>query len=205
MPKWSRFNAIWVKTGTERDRLSVLYELIILSLLMRCPTHGYVIIGVINDVVGPRAKASNGRVYPLLTKLDADGLIQVAGETVSDGGRLARIFTITKKGRRRFRELMLDSSSNPREQRELFAFKVTAFDHITKQERIGLLEHYHRFATDHTEHQRRQAQDIAQATTYGHTDQERRRFASVFAHLVDLWEAEATWAGTLLELEKRLD
>lgn len=97
---------------------------------------------------------------------------------------------------------MLDSSSNPKDQRELFAFKVTAFDHISRSERVGIVDSYCRFATDHAEHQRRQARDIAQATTYGHTDDERRRFASVFAHLVTLWEREAIWASTLLEHEK---
>jgi DNA-binding PadR family transcriptional regulator len=75
-----------------------VYELIALSLLMRGPLHGYIITGVINDVIGPHAKASNGRLYPMMTKLTADGLVKVHAETTTDGGRTARTFAITKAG-----------------------------------------------------------------------------------------------------------
>src|SRR3954466_11511481 len=105
-----------------------MYELIILSLLMRGATHGYVIAGVINDVIGPFARASNSRIYPLLTQLEQRGLIAVHGEATSDGGRTSRAFSITKQGRARFRELMLDRSSSPREYRDVFAFKAAALD-----------------------------------------------------------------------------
>src|SRR5262245_45987167 len=102
-----------------------MYELIILSLLMRGATHGYVIAGVVNDVIGPFARASNGRIYPLLAKLAAEGLIAVSEEATSVGGRLSRSFSITEAGRARFRQLMLDTSATPRVYRDLFAFKVT--------------------------------------------------------------------------------
>src|SRR5437762_13308084 len=103
-----------------------MYELIILSLLHRGAVHGYLIAGVINDVIGPFARASNGRIYPLLTKLEEDGLVSVKEEATSEGGRVSRSFAITEAGRTRFRQLMLDTSSSPREYRDLFAFKVTA-------------------------------------------------------------------------------
>jgi DNA-binding PadR family transcriptional regulator len=41
-----------------------MYELIILSLLMRSPAHGYLIAKIINDMFGPYTKISNGRLYP---------------------------------------------------------------------------------------------------------------------------------------------
>lgn len=37
-----------------------MYELIILSLLMREPSHGYLISKIINDIIGPIAKVSHG-------------------------------------------------------------------------------------------------------------------------------------------------
>jgi DNA-binding PadR family transcriptional regulator len=178
-----------------------VYELIILSLLMRGTTHGYVIGCVINDVVGPFARASNGRLYPLLNNLEEDGLVSVHEETTSEGGRVARSFSITASGRERFRQLMSDTSSNPREYRELFAFKVTAFDQIRPEERLQILEHYVEFARAHVRHLEQQANDIDQASSYGHTAAHRARFANVFRHLVAVWKREAEWASEMLREE----
>lgn len=180
-----------------------MYELIILSLLVRGATHGYVIAGVINDVIGPFARASNGRIYPLLTQLEKQGLISVHEEATSDGGRVSRSFAITAAGRARFRELMLDTSSSPREYRELFAFKVNAFDHIAPADRVRILDHYVHFADAHVRHLEGQAVDLATATTYGLSDAERRRFAIVFDHLTAVWRREAEWARTMLAAETK--
>ena len=180
-----------------------MYELIILSLLMRRATHGYVIAGVINDVIGPFARASNGRIYPLLAQLEEQGLISVHDEATSDGGRVSRSFAITAAGRVRFRELMLDTSSNPREYRELFAFKVNAFDYIVPADRVRILDHYVQFADAHVRHLEGEAADLATATTYGMSDAERRRFAGVFDHLTAVWRREAEWARTMLAAERK--
>ena len=179
-----------------------MYELIILSVLIRGEVHGYVIAGVINDVIGPHARASNGRIYPLLAKLTDDGLIAVHNETTSRGGRLARRFAVSDTGRERFLQLMGDTTANPREYRDLFAFKVTAFDQIPRRERIRLLEHYQAFARDHAIHHEAQGLDIAQSETYGIAPSERRRFAAVFEHLVTVWNTEHRWATALLQAER---
>ena len=52
-----------------------MYELIILSLLMRFPMHGYLIAKIANDLIGPWAKISVGSFYPLLSKLEQQGYI----------------------------------------------------------------------------------------------------------------------------------
>ena len=49
-----------------------MYELIILALLRYHHFHGYLIAKIINDIVGPYAKISNGRLYPLLAKLEKE-------------------------------------------------------------------------------------------------------------------------------------
>jgi DNA-binding PadR family transcriptional regulator len=180
-----------------------MYELIILSLLMRSKTHGYVIAGVINDVIGPFARASNSRIYPLLTQLEERGLIAVHGEATSDGGRVARAFSITKQGRVRFRELMLDRSSSPREYRDVFAFKAAALDLIEREDRVHVLEHYVEFARAHVRHLTEQGNDLAEATDYGHSEEQRARFSSVFGHLVAVWQREADWATGMLDAERK--
>ena len=54
-----------------------MYELIILSLLMRWPMHGYLIVKVTNDQIGPWAKMSSGTLYTILSRLEQTGLIAV--------------------------------------------------------------------------------------------------------------------------------
>jgi DNA-binding PadR family transcriptional regulator len=179
-----------------------MYELIILSLLMRGATHGYVIAGVINDVIGPFARASNGRIYPLLTKLEEDGLISVKEESTSEGGRVSRSFSITEPGRERFRQLMIDTTSSPREYRDLFAFKVTAFDQLVAADRVAVLRHYIDFARAHVQHLQAQGRDLGEnATRYGHSREQAQRMSAVFEHLIDVWQDEARWAEALLSAE----
>lgn len=175
-----------------------MYELIALSLLLRGPTHGYIIAGVINDVIGPFAKASNGRIYPLLAKLQEDDYIVVHAETTSPGGRISRVFEITPSGKHRFRALMLDTSGNPREYREVFSFKVAVFDQLDREGRIEVLQHYAEFSRAHVRHLRVEGDDVAQATTYRHSDRDRARMAGMFAHLIGTWQREAAWADELL-------
>jgi DNA-binding PadR family transcriptional regulator len=179
-----------------------MYELIILSLLMRGATHGYVIAGVINDVIGPFARASNSRIYPLLARLEDQGLISMHEEATSEGGRVSRAFSITSAGRVRFRELMLDQSSSPREYRDTFAFKVTALDQLDREDRIQILEHYIEFARAHVRHLTREGNDLAGSTSYGHSEAQRAQFSSVFNHLVALWQREADWATGMLDGER---
>ncbi|MDC0714694.1 PadR family transcriptional regulator [Stigmatella sp. ncwal1] len=179
-----------------------MYELIILTLLMRAPTHGYLIAQVIHDVIGPFARASNGRLYPLLTKLVESGMISVQEEWASDGGRLSRSFAITVPGRARFLELMRDTSSSPREYRELFAFKVAAFDQIEAGDRLALIRHYAGFCRAHIEHLMAQARDLSEhGPSDGHSLAQGQRFASLFGHLVEVWQGELRWAEQLLRDE----
>ncbi len=48
-----------------------MYEFLILSQLMKNSAHGYLIASIINDIIGPYARVSNGRLYPLLAKMEA--------------------------------------------------------------------------------------------------------------------------------------
>ena len=124
-----------------------MYELLLLALLTRQPMHGYLFIRVINDMIGPFAKVSNGRLYPLLTQLEASGLIA----TVAQEGR-QRTFAITEQGRARFRRLMLDTTSNPGDYARLFWFKVPFFESLTGGERLYLIDHYLNYCQAHLVH-----------------------------------------------------
>lgn len=121
-----------------------MYELIILSLLMRFPLHGYLIAQIANDTIGPWARISNGTLYPLLTKLERQGLITRVneGQSAAQTEQQARTFQITDEGRKRFYQVMMDTSSNIGDYQRLFHLKVPYLDLVPVRERQHLLNHY---------------------------------------------------------------
>ncbi len=123
-----------------------MYELIVLSLLMRGPFHGYLIVKIANDMIGPWAKISSGTLYPLLGRMEQAGLITSAqGEQSSAEERRerqARTFLITDDGRKRFHQLIMDMSSNLGDYPRIFQFKLLFFDLIESRERLLLFNHY---------------------------------------------------------------
>src|SRR5260370_7789901 len=74
-----------------------MYEFLILSQLMKNSAHGYLIAKIINDIIGPYARVSNGRLYPLLAKMEQAGLIPVRTDPASapPGDRHLRAYHIT--------------------------------------------------------------------------------------------------------------
>lgn len=138
-----------------------MYELIILALLAQWPLHGYLIAKITNDVLGPYARLSNGRLYPLLAKLEADGLIAVAEEAPpSAGGRRSRAYALTEAGRLRFHELMLDTTTNLGDYQRIFWYKVPALYLLDLSERLYLLDHFITYCQSHIFHYLAETADI---------------------------------------------
>jgi DNA-binding PadR family transcriptional regulator len=129
--------------GERANGEHTMYELFILSLLMNGPKHGYLIAKIINDSNGPFAKVSSGRLYPLLAKLQQDGLIAAeASDDRQHGDRRQHTFIITDAGRQRFHQLMMDTTSNPGDYQRLFWFKLPVLNLLQPSERLYLLDHY---------------------------------------------------------------
>src|ERR1700676_2694427 len=128
-----------------------MYEFIILSQLMLGSRHGYLIAKIINDIIGPYARLSSGRLYPLLTKMEKNGLIEAdgAGTKKLQSDHQSRAYKITGAGRMRFYVLMKDTSLSPGEYQKLFAHKVGSFSLIAPLERIALIDHYIHYCQAH--------------------------------------------------------
>lgn len=201
-----------------------MYEFIVLAQLMHGPAHGYLIAKIINDMIGPYARISYGRLYPLLTKLEQSGLI----EAVSDGksgkegqhDRNLRIFRITDAGRVRFLLLMNDTSSNPGDYAKLFMHKVSAFAFIRPAERLRLIDHYIAYCQAHVLHMQAEAEDLVRTVAmmeewhrdspdlahgFPRLDDESLDYiVSVMQHSIDQWEREIAWARSLQKKEVAL-
>ena len=88
-----------------------MYELIILSLLMRFPLHGYLMMKITNDQIGPWARISSGTLSTILSKLEQTGLIAVlpqgshgaSGDRPRQAGGLRWRVSYVRRGRQHFR------------------------------------------------------------------------------------------------------
>jgi len=125
------------------------YELIVLGTLMGGPFHGYLIAKIVQNILGPYGKLSSGRLYPLLTKLEEDGLIVVEPVSAQQEDQQrprshvpSRRYRVTAAGRERFYALMMDTSSYLGEYQKVFLQKVAYFSFLQPEERLQLIEHY---------------------------------------------------------------
>lgn len=189
-----------------------MYEFIILAQLMNGPAHGYLIAKIINDIIGPYARISPGRLYPLLAKLEQNGLIAPASgkEGEQQGDRPMRIYKITEVGRMRFHTLMKDTASSPGEYQRLFGYKVTAFAHISPAERLRLIDHYTNYCQAHIFHLQGESDALVdEAALVANFDFEYQRvdpytletILNMMQHAIDQWQRELDWARSLRERE----
>jgi DNA-binding PadR family transcriptional regulator len=175
--------------------VSGMYELIVLTLLSRQPMHGYLIASVINDIIGPFARISNGRLYPLLAKLEADGMIvpQPASEAPAAGDRRQRAYVITETGRERLHNLMMDTTSNPGDYARFFWLKVPYLDGLTLHERLYLADHFINYCQTHIFHLTGEAEalrrDAGHRAYMSHDQMEAT--VSVIQHLINEWQLSA--------------
>lgn len=177
------------------------YELVVLGRLMYAPYHGYLVMHVISEMIGPWQKVSAGTLYPLLSRLEKDGLIQVS-MSEADGvsnRRTAKVFAITDAGRARFRELMLDIVSSIGEYQRLFHLKVPHLEFLSVYEQQQIIEHYCDYCRAALRHQQRITHELelSQSKTHGNTGGVTREGIAnsllIAHHLCTHWQTELRW------------
>ncbi len=187
-----------------------MYEFLILSQLMKNSAHGYLIASIINDIIGPYARISNGRLYPLLAKMEQAGLIAVRTEPASapPGDRQLRVYEITEAGKKRYRVLMMDTTLNPGEYQKLFSLKVCDFALLTPVERLRLIDHYTHYCQAHIIHLTMQMEEVLQESSSWWPEMDPankkahvERVIRVMQHYIEEWQLEHDWAKSLREIE----
>ncbi|GCE28936.1 hypothetical protein KDA_44200 [Dictyobacter alpinus] len=175
-----------------------MYELIVLSLLMRFPLHGYLIAQIANDMIGPWAKLSNGTLYPLLNRLEKQELI-VRANGAGDGEQSVRTFMITEAGRKRFYQVMMDTTSNIGDYQRLFHLKVPYLDLLAQKDRLHLLNHYMNYCQACLLHIKTQSENLLHEidATNTHNLHFRETAIQTMDHMAALWRVELEWATRL--------
>jgi DNA-binding PadR family transcriptional regulator len=181
-----------------------MYELIILSLLMRFPLHGYLIAQIANDIIGPWAKVSNGTLYPLLTRLEQTGLItRVSDEQrgTTRAEQQGRTFMITDDGRKRFHQVMMDTSSNIGDYQRMFHLKVPFLDLLSSSERLHLLNHYINYSQACILHMKTEAENLQHelSSNQGAVPLFKELALQTMQHRSEQWQAEVDWTMRLRE------
>lgn len=184
-----------------------MYELLILSLLIRFPLHGYMIAKIVNDSIGPRSKISNGTLYPLLAKLEQGGFISsVQDEQEAKDDRHARTFQITERGRKRFHQLMMDTSSNQADYQRIFRYKVSCLYLLQPRERLHLLTHYINYCQSQVLYYKSEAEDFAHEHEPIGTIPADPSFLEntldALQYSADQWQAEMEWTMRVRERER---
>ena len=82
---------------TNPDFLNGVPELLLLRLLSSRPMYGYELVQAIRLATGGELTFGEGCVYPLLHRMEADGLLSSRRETV--GGRDRFVYRTTARGR----------------------------------------------------------------------------------------------------------
>src|SRR5438093_13674325 len=83
----------------DSDYLNGVPELLLLRLLARQPMYGYELVQGVRLLTGGVLAFGEGCVYPVLHRLEADGLIRGTREAV--GGRTRVVYRLTPSGRTR--------------------------------------------------------------------------------------------------------
>ncbi len=178
-----------------------MYELIILALLMRMPMHGYLIVKITNDQIGPWAKISSGTLSPILNKLEQTGLITVMPQVKdqSKGGRRLRTYLITEEGRKRFHQLMMDTSSNLGDYQKFFHYKMICIDLLNSDERLLLLNHYMNYCQITILHLQTEMDGLMHELADHPTPAFLENILRVMKHIVQQWQTEFDWVKNLRE------
>ena len=96
MPLCSMYKAAMRTKRTNPDFLNGVPELLLLSLLSRRPMYGYELVQAIHASTNGTLEFGEGCIYPILHRLEAEGMLGSKRETVA--GRSRVIYRVTSKG-----------------------------------------------------------------------------------------------------------
>ena len=88
-----------MSTQPSADLLRGSSDLLILSVLLDGPKYGYLIQQRLDEASGGIVRLQAGTLYPILHRLEAQGLLK--SRTESETGRKRKWYDLTAKGRRR--------------------------------------------------------------------------------------------------------
>ncbi len=180
-----------------------MYELLVLALLMRWTLHAYFIADITNSIMGPWEKISRGSLSGLLAKLEGSGMIEPGDPALVPfpPTRSARVFAITAAGRKRFFQLMMDTTSNPGNYQRIFRLKALHLEFLQLKDQLFLVDHYLYYCQTAARYMREEAEDMKVNTVKSDTSSEWlvTTALDLMGTAEEQWELERAWAQRLRE------
>ena len=105
-----------------------MLDLFILGLLYEKPSYGYLIKKCVDQLALFRKNVSWGTIYPLLSRLEKQGLVMSSSEM--QGKKKRVMYTLTHAGEEKCKELLCASPESIKPMREAFRFKLIFFDYL---------------------------------------------------------------------------
>jgi len=90
------------KKRTNPAFLNGVPELLMLHLLLSRPMYGYELVQAIKSATNQELGFGEGCIYPILHRLEAEGLLQASRESV--GGRSRVVYRVTRMGQKHLAE-----------------------------------------------------------------------------------------------------
>jgi len=177
-----------------------MYEFLVLAQLSRRPMHGYLIAKIIGNMIGPIRHVQWGALYPVLTRLEQEGLICADDRGEDEEARAKKSFAITDKGRHRLHELLMDTNHHRGEYDSLFSHKVAFFWSLNPEERLHLSRDYAAYAQQHLDHIDSKCRDIVAQMQI--PQDQKDCILTVMQHRRAYWENELLWAQELIEQQR---
>lgn len=170
---------------------------------MRWPMHGYLIMKVTNDQIGPWAKISSGTLSTMLGRLEQAKYITTLPQegALARGDRRSRTFTISEEGRKRFHQLMMDTSSNLGDYQKIFYFKMGYFDLMRFDERLLLVNHYSNYCQTIILHTQTEMESLVHELANHSAPAYLQNLLRVMKHVIQQWQAEYEWIKIIREQE----
>ena len=176
-----------------------IYELFVLGELMVQPMYGYHLHEVVNRVLGPFHQLSWGTLYPLIRRLEQDGL--ATSETEQKHGLFhhgthaqaqeRRVYRITEAGQQHFFELMLAPGDYCHAYPDLFAIKLTRFGFLNAEQQLLVLRHYRGYLSYLRVYWQSGQSEVPSKTEI--SDSERAHILHLFDYHVHTLDAEISW------------
>ncbi len=176
-----------------------MYELRVLALLIRNPMHGYLIMKVTNDQIGPWARISSGTLSTILSKLEQEGNIVAFIPVARNKARRSRTFTITAEGRKRFHQLMMDTSTNLGDYQRVFYYKMGSFDLLRPDERLLLCNHYSNYCQALVLHLQTEMESLVHELAEYSDPTYLAHVVRVMKHVEQNWLKELDWLKEIRE------
>jgi DNA-binding PadR family transcriptional regulator len=177
---------------------TTLYELFVLGELMDRPMHGYMLSEILTHSLGPLRSVSYGTLYPMMRRMELDGLIAPYTSDVEDDSlRKKKQYTITAKGRADFLHRMLQPLPTSSEALALFHFKLVNLHHLKETDIRTIWLDYQRHLLERI---REYGDNIERIQQHEHLSTiEQQDILRAIDHTLHLLQSDLVWVNLQLK------